>query len=319
MSEMNTDDVPPMTAVTAELMEEGQLHDVHQHETHDDSAIPVVIADAPEATAVESSSIHHAEGHVVLTVEDLQPIAFQNPNPVAITTYPAGSRAEFISATIMKRSVGDQLGMAIREGDGPGQLVISSLRGEGVLQNSPLRVGDTILSINGKNCTDMTQDTAATYLRQAEGTLTIVAHNSGANRSPNLIETMVEKPTPESTVGIGIGRNTRGNLEVSKVIASGLFAHSLLNVGDRVIAVNQVPCQRVEPSVAIGLIRAAPRYITIVTETQHSTGMVLTSDETGVNHAAPEMLLSSHACVCTWMIIMSLLIIGIAITRANKS
>jgi hypothetical protein len=90
---------------------------------------------------------------------------------------------------------------------------------------------------------------------------------------PKRIETMVVKPDANSIMGIGVKRNARGSLEFSKVFAGGLFAHSLVNIGDRVISINKIGCNQLDPITALDIIRES--YITLLTETQHETAVVL--------------------------------------------
>ena len=86
---------------------------------------------------------------------------------------------------------------------------------------------------------------------------------------------MVEKPTPSTLVGIGLKRNAHGNLVIGKVFPTGLFSHSLLSSEDRVISINGIESRRLRPKDAVNIIRSSPRFVTIVTETQLSTGVVI--------------------------------------------
>ena len=227
------------------------------------------------------------------------------------------ARAEFLSATLYKPFPNAKLGIIIAP-DARGDIRITGLSEQGSVQHSPLRVGDKLLSINGKNCVDMDNGVAGELLRSLAGTITIIVHNEGG--SPHMVETMVEKATPSATVGIGVHQTYRGTLNISKVQASGLFAHSLVNVGDRVIAVNHVNCRRMEARTVIQMIRDAPRYVTLLTETQSTAGVVLAATSDLELGEATRMIDDSrlhqqHFCYCIWMIIGSLLIIGAIVLR----
>jgi hypothetical protein len=139
---------------------------------------------------------------------------------------------------------------------------------------------------------------------------------------------MVEKPDADSIVGIGVKRNARGSLEVSKVSADGLFAHSLVNIGDRVISINNVGCNQLDPIAALDIIRDCPSYITLLTETQHETGVVLAAASDGPGALELETAVAtavvgdpdqreSGACVYLWILILSMSIISIAVYRRN--
>lgn len=303
--------------VTAELMEEGQV-----------PAVPMAsFPNAPEATATafveDSSTLSNNPEDVPIVSANAEPIAMDIDleSSDAIT----GGRAEFISVTFVKKTADVRLGIAISE-QRDGTNLISKLRSDGPLSFSPLRVGDKVLSINNKSCVDFDRGAATELLRQLVGTITIVVQNIGGD--PKLVETMVEKAVVDSVVGIGVRRNARGSLEVVKVSAQGLFAHSLVNVGDRMIAINSIGCGSLDPITALDIIRSAPRYVTLLTETQHQTAFVLAaaSDNIGaleLEHAAATAITidedmgryREQTCFCTWMIILSLLFTSIAIYR----
>uniref|UniRef100_A0A7S3L2C7 PDZ domain-containing protein n=1 Tax=Amphora coffeiformis TaxID=265554 RepID=A0A7S3L2C7_9STRA len=229
------------------------------------------------------------------------------------------NRAEFLSATLHKPNPESKLGITIAP-DILGDIRITGLSESGSVQHSPLRVGDKLLSINGKNCSDMDNGVAGELLRSVAGTITIIVHNEGG--SPHKVETMVEKAIPTANVGIGVHQTNVGTLNVSKVAASGLFAHSLVNVGDRVIAVNHVDCRRMDTGTVIRMIRNAPKYVTLLTETQGTAGVVLAAgsdrdlgryESSWLNEDARRN--QHHFCYCIWMIIVSLLVIGAIIIR----
>lgn len=305
-------------AVTeAELVEQGQA-------VTRDNEIPMITADTPEVHAVAedlAGSLSQDEEHVVVPQANLQavPAAEESSNsPVA--------RAEFISATVIKRTSHQIIGIGIRDVPLANDiavdvyaLVISSIDPQGLLEGGPLRVGDHILSINGKSSSTMDKNVAVAYLSQLEqGTLTtIVVRNPAPDARPNRVETMVEKMSDDSAVGLGVAsRGGQRKLYVSKVLADGLFAHSLLNIGDHVLSVNGVdvnsPGNSFSPNEVIEMIKASSK-VTIVTDSPHSTGMVLTHSHGYSVPVVPEMLRSTHACICIWMLIISLFIIGIAI------
>lgn len=251
------------------------------------------------------------------------------------------ARAEFLSATLYKPTADAVLGLRLKE-DRQGDLRISYLKETGVVFLSPLRVGDKVVSINGKSALDLDQATAVGLLKQAVGLITIIVHNTGG--AAHLVETMIEKISPDAPAGLGLRRNERGSLEVSKIIVDGPFAHSLLNVSDRVLSINGVGCNRLDAQTAIDMIRSAEKHVTIVTETLHSTGVVLSSASERSQHnltllsaiatmevdgrSSAELIramtvieereraqdearqLKQHLCICTWMIILSLLILG---------
>ena len=275
------------------------------------TAIPAVTAQSTVETTVTSSSVTTTDVANIATVA-AQVVVDDIEAPSLPET-----RAEFLSATLYKANPEARLGITIAP-DVHGDIRITALSEHGSVQHSPLRVGDKLVSINGKNCVDMDNGVAGELLRSLAGTITIIVHNEGG--SPHMVETMVEKSTPSTSVGIGVHQTYRGTLNVSKVQASGLFAHSLVNVGDRVIAVNQVNCRRMEARIVIQMIRDAPQYVTLLTETQSTAGVVLAATS---DHELREAALlnedarihQQHFCYCLWMIIISLLLIGAIVLR----
>lgn len=279
------------------------------------SAMAIAESSAASATelvtAIPSITVHEGTSPRNITTVAAQMVAEDIESQPGVPE----SRAEFLSATLHKSTADAKLGITIAP-DANGDIRITGLSERGSVQHSPLRVGDKLISINGKNCSDMDNGVAGELLRSVAGTITIIVHNEGG--SPHMVETMVEKATPTTSVGIGVHQTYRGTLNVSKVTASGLFAHSLLNVGDRVIAVNQVNCRRMDAGTVIQMIRNAPKYVTLLTETQSTAGVVLASAEeqrvaTWLNEDA--RLQQHHFCYCIWMIIVSLLVIGAIILR----
>lgn len=281
-------------------------------------ALPEIATAIPAATAESTIETSVAASSVTTDGADIATVAAQvvADDDIEAPSLPE-TRAEFLSATLYKANPEARLGITIAP-DVLGDIRITALSEHGSVQHSPLRVGDKLLSINGKNCVDMDNGVAGELLRSLAGTITIIVHNEGG--SPHMVETMVEKSTPSTSVGIGVHQTYRGSLNVSKVQASGLFAHSLVNVGDRVIAVNQVNCRRMEARTVIQMIRDAPQYVTLLTETQSTAGVVLAAaSDRDLREAAllneDARIHQQHFCYCLWMIIISLLVIGAIVLR----
>jgi membrane-associated protease RseP (regulator of RpoE activity) len=313
------------TTVMVELMEEGRVE-------NEINVSAVSVSGAPEATATAiietytESTGPEAVGDDHIVSVTAQPIVTAS-NTVSNEPSPlTGGRAEFLSITFLKKTADAHLGVELRE-QANGSKYLSKIKAAGPFAQSPLRVGDKILSINNKSCVDFTdRGAAAELLQQLVGTVTIVAQNVGGD--PKLVETMIEKRHAGSVVGIGVRRNARGSLEVSKVSADGLFAHSLVNIGDRVLSINHIGCNQMDPVAALDIVRSGSRYITLLTETQHETAMVLaaasdhpgafeleTAVATGIMGRRDLNQRESGACFCVWMIILSLSFMSIVVYR----
>jgi hypothetical protein len=188
-------------------------------------------------TASNSHNIiipHFAPGEMAHEVPSIGRNDNTNNNSAAATsadhsTMTNNGRAEFRSVTFVKAQGDTDLGLRVRKTAPDGLIQITSLSSAagGVLSASPLAIGDFILSINGKYwCCEMEASEVEGLLRAVTGTVTIVAHNVGGDST--MVETMIEKPRPDSIVGLLVNRNARGSLVVHRVRADGMLGHSLL-------------------------------------------------------------------------------------------
>jgi hypothetical protein len=232
-------------------------------------------------------------------------------------------RPKYLSATFVKARPQSKIGVGIKQHQ-DGSLRISFIRESSLLSSSPLKVGDQILSINTKSCIGMTKAEAIRFLSEASGCVTLVALNPGGD--PNHVETMVEKPSDDHPVGLAFRRSGPGtSLVVSKVTTDGLFAHSIVNVGDRVLAINQISCHSLGPHSAIDIVRNSTKQVTLLTVTTGivhaaAVGTEAGSDVLSATATADRLLvgvssttyygLPRHFCICTWTIVFSLVILS---------
>jgi hypothetical protein len=271
-----------------------------------------IFVDIGQYLYYNNNSSHNHQGHLETAVStDSTTVATTTTTATGTETsievvHPCMARAEFVSATFIKRTTDDFVGIALTSDDDTSTSIvrIAAIHPNSVLYNnhSPLRVGDQLLSISGQSCFELCSSSnsigrgaaasaasanrvaaaAQTLLDQAPaGIVSLVARNPTG--SVQYVETMVEKPRPNAPVGIAMKSSEYGSLLISNVVASGLFAHSLLNVGDRVISINHEYCpQGLAVQVAIDMIRDAPRFVCILTETQSRAGVVVPSAEVGL-------------------------------------
>lgn len=80
------------------------------------------------------------------------------------------------------------------------------------------------------------------------------------------------------------------------------------------LSINSIGSQRLEARAALDIIRVAPQYVTLITETRNTAGVVV-----AVSSALDEELdrYRHQACFCIWMIVVSLLLVGLGITLSN--
>ena len=311
--------------VTAEpllLPEEQEMVDVEAAMT---SATAEVVPESTVFHGVAEGTIDHTTSMLEVTAQavvDLEAGGSTTHTSVTQTE----TRPQYLSATIIKATPEFKIGLGLRQYQ-DGSLRITFIRDASALSSSPLKVGDRILSINGKSCSAMTKLTAIRLLSSTSGYVTLVAFNPDGN--PNHVETMVEKPSQDHPVGLGLGRSNQGSLQVSSVTLDGLFSHSILNVGDRVLAINQQGCDRLEPRAAIDLIRSMDGHVTLLTVTKgvvhaaasgnaSDTGILsatATADLVGVSKAS---MIPRHLCFCTWLLILSMVILSAIIFVKGK-
>lgn len=200
-----------------------------------------------------------------------QSSAARHANNRAIVNSAGAHRAALISATIVKDSETDDVGITVK----PDEMVIHSVDFDDnpIVRNCPFRPGDTVLSINGRRTENMEPAEATQLLRESTGFVTIVVHNSGGH--PCLIETLITKQYKHQRSGMGLKSTGERDLRVSSVNENGLFAHSLLNVGDRILTINDVDVTEVDARVACDIIRNSEEYVRVVARTRHTTGVVV--------------------------------------------
>ena len=203
-------------------------------------------------------------------------------------------RAEFISATIYKpntsqtataadaeidkedaedrNSQHDILGMDLICNEN-GDVLISRIEPGSIMARTPFQVGDRLLSVNQKRCYVMDAKAVVQFMATLEGNVTIVVHNDGGD--PNLVESMITKPSLDHRCGLGLASTGRHHLKISNIDADGLFFDTLLNVGDPVVSINGEECEICDAQDAGDLIQQAGIYITIKSRTLLETGVVV--------------------------------------------
>ena len=199
----------------------------------------------------------------------------------------AKSRPNFISTALLRPSDTTPLGFAIGINSTERKCVIASIVPFGLFSPSPIRVGDKVLSINGIDLTDLHR--ARLMCRELDGLqgkITVVVEVEGGD--PSLVGAMVSKETPDSAVGIGLRNSQYGYVKISYIAADGLLANSLMNVGDKVLSINELNCRAIVGSTmptsreASDVIKKATKTVTIIAKTRLDTGVVLSTDMTDV-------------------------------------
>ncbi|CAB9518023.1 expressed unknown protein [Seminavis robusta] len=198
-------------------------------------------------------------------------------------------RAELLSATVIKNAPTESVGLnllrdevvvysinrdivATDDDDDDDEENNNASKGS-LLRHCPFQAGDKILSINNKRTQHMDSPEAARMLREATGYINIVCRNEGGD--PCLIESMITKANRNQRSGMGLKSTGQRDLRVSSINENGLFAQSLLNVGDRILSINEVDVTEVDARVACDIIKDSPDRVTVVARTAHTTGVVV--------------------------------------------
>lgn len=189
-------------------------------------------------------------------------------------------RAEFVSATWIKPSKNAKLGVSFRDLESERGLVISRIKKGGLVSSSgaPLRVGDRVVSVNNFSCDKLDHKRAAKVLRDSPSCVTIVAQNVGGD--PLLVETMITKPSPGHTAGIGFSSaESPSRVSVCTICHDGLFADSLLSVGDEIISINNIRCAQLDSFATADIVKSAPQYVNVLAKKFEGNGVVVGGDE----------------------------------------
>jgi len=193
----------------------------------------------------------------------------------------ATRRPAFVTVTIIKPTIDTVTGVCLSTDGASGCVYISGFKDNAALSRvlalSPLGVGDKILSVNERPCAGLKVLEIIELIRSVSGPVTIAIENVSGD--PSLVETMVEKETAESKVGLGFNYTFQdgGYIQVSRV--SGMFANSFVEVGDRVVLVNGEKPRSV--AAVMDLIARSIRFVSVTVESR--TGVVLPVDGTDEN------------------------------------
>jgi len=187
-----------------------------------------------------------------------------------------GTRPKFASATVLKPTSKTELGLTLKTmHDGSIKIEHVATNGFLFVCGAPLKAGDELICIKsdkgcapcGSHVGGFEKHEITKLLRKAAGMITIIVQHADGN--PERVESMTSKPHPEFGTGIFFvsGASEWRGLQIHSVPDNGLFAHSLLHKHDKVISINGVDCTNLDASVATDIVKSAPRYVNIITQT----------------------------------------------------
>ena len=195
------------------------------------------------------------------------------------------NRPQFLSATVVRDSTDQKFGIKFHCDHGGSYPKISATLQDvavekgGLLSQAPFCVGDRLISINKQSCRGMSPADFSTWLTRLTGTITFVVHHPGGD--PTLVESFLRKPHPGAKTGIGLVYSPRQNrLRVKQVHYAGLLVEGLLQVEDRIVAINHMPCHYGwDARTAAEQIAHSPLWVSIVARRHCDAGVVLTVSE----------------------------------------
>jgi C-terminal processing protease CtpA/Prc len=176
-----------------------------------------------------------------------------------------------ISVMVYKPTKATTLGVVLSRADG--DLKIARLT-EGLLSTSTLRRGYHLLSINNVSSIDWSVEEVIRHLQEAVGEIHILASNP-KDGDPNYVQAIASKASPRAKVGLKFKRSDGRCLKIGDVMENGLFANSVLNTGDDVITVNNIPTRDLRPTVVVDVVKRAMDTVSILAKTHGAFGVVL--------------------------------------------
>jgi C-terminal processing protease CtpA/Prc len=172
-------------------------------------------------------------------------------------------RPDLLSATVCKQPRNAKVGISLIDSEGLG-VIIGSLDPEGLFAAAPFERGDRVMSVNSENCEDLDAAGVARIIKDAVNMVTLVVR--APNGRADLVSSMIRKKWPTELVGVALKRR-RGKIVIASIAEDRMFAHSLLNVGDRVLFINSIKMTPdIDAAMAAALIQASPDFVTIRTK-----------------------------------------------------
>ena len=221
------------------------------------------------AKDIHEKPVHDTDmNHPIAVAHSLEPLPVVRPSQLLVSVDGREEyrrileRPMYVSITLTKPP--NRIGIAMRM-DQDRVLRVTEIHEDSLLGAAPICVGDELVRINGQDCRRGCKSVVAVQMMQQtqNGLVTIVTRHKNGN--PNVVWNHAVKSQPDSTLGITLVERN-GDVRVQSLNA-GLLRHSMLSVGDRVLAVNNVSCCDGDTSVeeAIALLRSAETGVTIAT------------------------------------------------------
>ena len=245
---------------------------------------------------------HHVpsngEGHTTMTTatpiisedqdengNNISVVQLEEPTTTTLGPTTGNIVPAYISVMVVKPTKGTSLGIQLKKCPTSNHIVVKNILEGSIISNTPLRIGMILLSIDTVPCYDMTKEIALTKLRNSIGQIHIVAQNVAQDANPNYVQAMITKiHGPNTKLGVGfrsVSNREGRQIQISSINPDGLFVNSVLNTYDIVLSVNgnrNVAINNMTSTQLVEYIKTECReYVTIVTKTSSSTGVVVFS------------------------------------------
>jgi predicted metalloprotease with PDZ domain len=262
------------------------------------SNIPPRTRDVPEVTV---TAVAAEEDDIPLATMELVPQ--ESCQESSIERRPA-----IVCVTVLKSKERNRIvGILLRAADDV--LRIVEIKRGGLFDETPIKVGDHVLSVNNISCEQMNVTHVSRLIQRAKQSVTVVVHRPDGD--PYLVSTTITKPEPACRVGVGV-QIYNGSLRISSIDPSGLFAGSILKIGDKVVSICDISCGCMDANAAIELIRQEEQAVTIVTWTEAEAGVVVAATK-----AIPFITRYKMFLPCLFSILL-LTIISLIVALTNR-
>lgn len=190
------------------------------------------------------------------------------------------SRPMFIYCHVIKQSADSAIGVNLRHDTRDGIVRIRKIDPNSAIGRAKcLQVGDHVIAVNGHSVRAMTVKQIADLVRSIGGSISITVRNE--NGDPSVVLNSIQKHNKEQAkYGLAVRNDSRngGKLIVSKIRDDSPLMASLLNVGQHILMINNVPCSNLPAPEAAALIRQSsnctssdpnsPTYLTVLSTIQ---------------------------------------------------
>lgn len=175
---------------------------------------------------------------------------------ISVSRSPDGIVNTFITKTKPNSKVG--LSIANQLVKGRTLPIILAVASDGLCVNTPLQKDMTLFTIGGIHC--IGRDEAIGMLKAGTGVIPIVAGPS------HLVAATVIKARREARVGISLRRQPDVGLLVDSIAPNGLFAHTEIKLGMKILLINGQRTAGLESAEVFGIISQAEQNLTLVAE-----------------------------------------------------